>query len=196
MRISKLLAMLLGFGLVRSYVDDPEGGGGNVNPPANTPAPRELFSREYVSEVREEAKTWRLKAQGSEATIKEQAEKIAAAEAAANERVTAAEKAANDRVLRAELKAVAVKAGIVDMDALKLLDLSKVKLNEDGTIEGADALFEEAKKSKPYLFGEPSTSSTQKTPKPVTGEKVDVRKQTPEEYAASKAQYLADARKQ
>jgi hypothetical protein len=65
------------------------------------------------------------------------------------------------RVIRAELKAEAVRAGIVDPDGLKLLDTSNAKLNKDGEVEGADALIAELKRAKPWLFGGfPSSSSS------------------------------------
>jgi len=183
MRISSLLSFLLGahfrFGVTPDDVVVPP-----VVPPVA--APRETFSREYVSEVREEAKAWRIKAQERETALKETSDKLTAADAAANERVTAAEKAANDRVLRAELKAIAVKHGLVDMDGLKLLDLSAVKLLENGDVEGADALFEAAKKSKPYLFGTVAVGTTTPTPTPKDGKAPDVREMNREEYAKAK----------
>ncbi len=36
------------------------------------------------------------------------------------------------RLIRAEMKAEAIRAGMIDLDWLKLLDLSEVKLNERG----------------------------------------------------------------
>lgn len=186
-RLFSLFSLLTG-SYLRMSVDEPGGGGpAPVVPPAPAaPAPRESFSREYVSEVREEAKTWRIKAQERETALKEATDKLTAADTAANERVTAAEKAANDRVMRAELKAVAVKHGLVDMEALKLLDLSAVKLLENGDLEGADALFEAAKKAKPYLFGAVTVGSTGPTPTPKPGTPPDVRGMSREEYAAAK----------
>jgi hypothetical protein len=47
------------------------------------------------------------------------------------------------------LKAAAQRAGMIDLDALKLADLTKVKLNDKGEI---DALIGDLKKSKPHLF--------------------------------------------
>lgn len=159
----------------------PDGGegGGDPTPAATQPTVKTLFSLDYVQELREENKAWRLKAQGFEASsrtyaetadkatndaaaaIKEAAEK---AERTAGERITAAEAAANARIIRADLRTAAVKAGMVDLDGLKMLDASKLKINADGDVEGADALLEEAKKSKPYLFGGGSSSSTAQTP--------------------------------
>ena len=64
------------------------------------------------------------------------------------------------RIVRAELRAEAIKAGLVDPDALKLLDISAVKLNQDGEVESASALIAGFKRAKPYLFGDPSAAST------------------------------------
>jgi hypothetical protein len=140
-----------------------------ATPPA-APAAPETFSREYVSELRGENKGLRLKAQEMEQRAKAAEEaataKATAAEAAAAEAVKTATEAAQTRIMTAELKAAALKAGMIDMDGLKLADLSTVKLNDNGELEGADALMTALKESKPYLFKETkSTSSTGKPPK-------------------------------
>ncbi len=64
------------------------------------------------------------------------------------------------RIVRAELKAEAIRAGIVDPDGLKLLDTSTVKLNGDGEVESASALIADLKRAKPWLFGTSSPAST------------------------------------
>lgn len=161
--------------------------------PANQPAPKpaapaepEHFSRDYVRELREESKTWRQKAQGHETdarTAREAAVK-AATEAAA--KIAEAAAAAEARVIRAEMKALASRAGMVDLDGLKLLDLSAVKLTEAGEVEGADALIEAAKKAKPWLFGAASTSSTTPAPKPGEPKAKLAKDMTPEEFRAAK----------
>lgn len=64
------------------------------------------------------------------------------------------------RIVHAELKAEAIRAGIVDPDGLKLLDTSNAKLNKDGEVEGASILIAELKRAKPWLFGGLSSSSS------------------------------------
>lgn len=147
-------------------------GGGGQTPPAggqgagNTSP--QTFSHEYVRELREENKKWRL--QHEEAATKTKAAEDAATKAAqdAKDATTAAQSAADQRVIRAELKAVAIKAGMVDVDGLKLADLSTIKLDDKGEVEGADALIEALKKAKPYLFGVTQHSSSTGTPPPNT----------------------------
>ncbi len=71
---------------------------------------------------------------------------------------------AHARIVRAELKAEALRAGMVDLDGLKLLDTSAVTLNENGEVEGAEPLMRELRRSKPWLFGAASSSSTAGAP--------------------------------
>ena len=131
----------------------------------------ETFSREYVTELREENKTHRLKNQEAEthkqAALKE-AEEAKAALKKRDEEVEAfkaeTKTSADQRVIRAELKAEAVKAGMIDLDGLKLADLSTITLDDKGDVVGAEALFKALKESKPYLFKAVSTSSTDRTP--------------------------------
>ncbi len=137
-----------------------------VTPPDNANDGKETFSREYVHELREENKGWRLKAQQLE---RERDDHKTAAEKAkldADGLVKSAQTVANDRIVRAELKAAAIKAGMIDLDGLKLADLTKVTLKEDGTVDGADALFEDLKKAKPYLFGSNQNSGNPNNPPP------------------------------
>jgi hypothetical protein len=70
------------------------------------------------------------------------------------------------RVIRAELRAEAVRQGMVDLDGLKLVDLKDVTLDEDGEVKGAATLMREFKRAKPWLFGAASTSSTATPPPP------------------------------
>jgi hypothetical protein len=182
-----------------------------ANEPAATPAPApvptgakrdpDTFSRDYVKDLREELKGWRLTAKDHQTKLEAaeaaraaaeaaMAEKVSAAEAALAEKVSAAEKAANDRILRAELKTAALKAGMVDLDGLKLADLTKVTLDESGEVQGADELMASLKEAKPYLFGQPvqGTSSTAPAPKPG-----DVKPKTAKEMSAEeRARFLRE----
>jgi hypothetical protein len=51
------------------------------------------------------------------------------------------------------LNVAAQKAGMIDLDALALADLSKVTLQDDGSVKGADELMSALRAAKPYLFG-------------------------------------------
>ncbi len=73
---------------------------------------------------------------------------------------------AQNRLIRAELKAEAIRAGMVDLDGLKLLDTSDVKLNDNGEVEGGTALLAGLKRAKPWLFGGMSSSAAANPPRP------------------------------
>lgn len=171
-------------------------GGGTANPPASGGGQQsqqpQTFSAEYVRELRAEAKEWREKFQAlktENATLKQAADQAAKD---AEGKVQAAEKAASDRILQSELKAHAIKAGLVDLDALKLADLSKVKLNDKGDVEGADELFKTLKESKPYLFGQAGNTSTPNNPPPSGSTTFNAKQITdPKQYDAAKAQFLS-----
>jgi hypothetical protein len=159
-------------------------------PAAATPAAEpSTFSVEYVRELRGEAKGWRLKAQELETQAKAAAEAAAKATTEAEGKVTAATKAADERIIRAELKAAAIAAGMVDLDGLKLADLSAVKLDESGNVTGANELMETLKTTKPYLFKAPVTSNTNPegaAPKPGDQKPKAAKEMTAAEYEAAK----------
>lgn len=181
-----------------------EGGGGGRQP--------ETFSREYVIELRNENKGLRLRAQKAEnernlaveksaAEIKAANEKVAAAEKAATdaiaaakteaekastEAIAAAKKETDDRVIRTELRVEATKAGMHDLDGLKLVDASALKIKDDGTVEGVADLMTKLKTDKPYLFGTSrGTTNTDNKPPPKPGQPKNAKDLSPEEYAAA-----------
>ena len=192
------IAMLAGLAVLMEQAPGGDGssggGGGSHTPPTGAqPGAGQTFSAEYVRELRAEAKDWREKFQASEAKVKELSATADQAGKDADAKVKAADKAASDRILQAELKAHALKAGLVDLDGLKLADLSKVKLNDKGEVEGADDLFKGLKESKPYLFGQSGNTSTPNNPPGSTPPgAINARDiKDPAQYAASKAQFLA-----
>jgi hypothetical protein len=143
---------------------------------------KESFSREYVHELREENKSSRLKVQEAEAAARAATEAATNAKAEAEAKSTESHKAADQRVIRAELKLVAKDAGMLDLDDLKLLDLSGMKIDENGEVIGAAELIKKFKEAKPHKFDEvKSTSSTEKTPKKEDVKEKRVSEMTPEE---------------
>jgi hypothetical protein len=88
-----------------------------------------------------------------------------AARAAALERRIAELEATMDaRLIRAELKAEAVRHGMVDLDGLKLVDPAAMTVDEAGEVRGAATVMRDLKRAKPWLFGAASTSSTAAPP--------------------------------
>lgn len=71
---------------------------------------------------------------------------------------------ARAKLIRAELKAEAVRAGMVDLDGLKLVDDAEVQLNDAGEVQDAGALLARLKRAKPWLFGAGASSSAAASP--------------------------------
>jgi hypothetical protein len=102
-----------------------------------------------------------------------------------------------DRLVRSELKAEAVRAGMIDLDGLRLIDLPTLKLNERGEVEGAAVLMQDLRKSKPWLFvaAPQSSSSNPSSPPPVTPPKQKMATEmTDAEYRTARAAILKQRR--
>ena len=63
------------------------------------------------------------------------------------------------RLVQSELKAAAIRAGMVDLDGVKLLDMGQVALTEAGEVADASAVMAALRVAKPWLFGVSSSSS-------------------------------------
>jgi hypothetical protein len=68
------------------------------------------------------------------------------------------------RLVRAELKAEAIRSGMIDLDGLKLMDTTSLLIEKDGTVVGAASLMEQFRKAKPWLFGSNFSSNTATPP--------------------------------
>jgi hypothetical protein len=74
------------------------------------------------------------------------------------------QEAADAKLIRAELKAEALRAGMVDLDGLKLLDTAEIRLTEMGEVADAPVLLSKLKRAKPWLFGTVTSSSAASNP--------------------------------
>jgi multidrug efflux pump subunit AcrA (membrane-fusion protein) len=85
---------------------------------------------------------------------------------AAEARAAEARVSADQRTIQAELRTAAVLAGMIKPDLVKMLDISGVKLGEDGKVIIPETLFEDAKKSDPYMFGNAAAPNHSSNPNP------------------------------
>lgn len=161
------------------------GGSGGGSAPAPAPPAPETFSATYVKELRQESAGYRLRAQEAEKKANEAAEAAKKAAEEATGKIEEASKSAQLRIIKAELKAFAVKAGIVDLDGLAFIDMAKVKLTDAGEIEGADEAIDALRKAKPYLFTK-TTASTERAPPKTPTEHKKVTELSEADYRAEK----------
>lgn len=99
-----------------------------------------------MTEENENIEEWRVRAESAEAALAQVQAQMAA------------------RVAQAELKAEAVRAGMIDLDGLKLIDPASIRMSQDGGIEDAGSLLARMKREKPWLFGVGVSSSAAANP--------------------------------
>jgi hypothetical protein len=94
---------------------------------------------------------------------------------------------ARANLVMSELKAEAVRAGMVDLDGLKLLDSSTLTVGEHGEVTGAAAAIERFRRAKPWLFGGASRAAAAVPPPAQPPRAKNAVDMTPEEYRAARA---------
>jgi hypothetical protein len=104
--------------------------------------------------------------------------------------LAALQKDAGNRVIRAEMKAEAIRAGMIDLDGLKLLDLSRLSLGEDGDVLGGSQAIAQLKRAKPWLFGGTSSSSSVAAPPARSARPKLATEMTEEEYREARSALL------
>jgi hypothetical protein len=109
---------------------------------------------------------------------------------ALEQQLTVVQRDAENRLIRAELKAEAVRAGILDLDGLKLVDTSGVKLNDTGDVEGAPQIIAQLRQAKPWLFGSASSSSIAAPPPAQPPRQKRATDMTEAEWRAARADIL------
>jgi hypothetical protein len=90
------------------------------------------------------------------------------------------------RLVAANLRTEAVRAGMVDLDGLKLVDHSVVRLDGDDKVRGGRKLMEDLRRSKPWLFGIASSSSAAIAPASQPVKQKTAMDMTDDEYAAAR----------
>ncbi len=160
----------------------------NVAPeqkPSDDKAEKNTFTKEYVSELRSEAVSLRKKISEIEEIKKSELEnKEKEISELFDKKISEVGEIYKKEIMVAKLEAHAIKAGIVDVDGIKLADLSKISVDENNKLIGGEELIEELKKTKPYLFLKVGASSTyaKETPKPSDAKPFNAMSATPEEY--------------
>lgn len=99
------------------------------------------------------------------------------------------QKQSDAKLVRAELKVQALRFGMVDLDGLKLLDLSAAKLNDHGEVEDAAQIMTDLKRTKPWLFMSSSSSAAAAPPAQPPRQKM-ATEMTDEEYHVARAALL------
>ncbi len=97
---------------------------------------------------------------------------------------------AESRVVQAEMKIEAMRAGMVDLDGLKFLDLTQARLEDTGGVAGGRELIGQLKRAKPWLFAVPSSSSVARVPPSRPARVKLATEMTDEEYRIARASII------
>jgi hypothetical protein len=91
------------------------------------------------------------------------------------------------RLVVANLRTEAVRAGMIDLDGLRLIDLSAVRLSDDDRVIGGRKLMDDLRRTKPWLFGVASSSSAAIAPASHPVRQKTALEMTEAEYTAARA---------
>lgn len=116
---------------------------------------------------------------------------VEGSEEAAAVRVLEEVAALRARLVQAELRTEAVRAGMVDLDGVRLLDVSGLVLGPDG-VEGAGELIARMREAKPWLFGRGgvSSSSAGRAPAAAAPKARTAMEMSEDEWRAARAELL------
>lgn len=167
-----------------------------ASPPEAGELPREIS--DYERKLRREVVRYREQARIA------QSEREIACAAAARERddaIAAAQENARSRVLQAELKTLAIRSGIVDLDGLRLAELDTLSINDAGEVQGAEEVIAALRQRKPYLFSvekgslaSGTTAQLQRPPSPAQPSVVDARSLSREAWHAERERLIGRPR--
>lgn len=90
------------------------------------------------------------------------------------------------RLIAANLRTEAVRAGMIDLDGLKLVDLSGVHLDDDDKVVDGRRIMADLRRNKPWLFGVASTSSAAVAPASQPVRQKTAMDMTDEEYVVAR----------
>jgi hypothetical protein len=106
------------------------------------------------------------------------------------QKLTTLEASTRERLIQAELKTEAIRAGMIDLDGLKLADPSALTLDESGMVSGAASLLRDLRRAKPWLFGTGGSSSTAATPPAQPPRAKAATEMSHDEWQAARAELL------
>nr|WP_294527318.1 hypothetical protein [uncultured Rhodopila sp.] len=105
----------------------------------------------------------------------------------ANDQVKRLRAEYESRLVAANLRTEAVRAGMIDLDGLKLVDLSAVTLDANDKVVDGRKIMDGLRREKPWLFGAKSSSSAAAAPASQPVRQKTALEMSDEEYAAARA---------
>jgi stage V sporulation protein SpoVS len=97
---------------------------------------------------------------------------------------------AGAQLVQGELKAEAIRAGMVDMDGLKLIDPAALLIGQDGEFRDAAEIIAKLRRDKPWLFGATNSSSAATVPAPAPARRKLATDMSLDEWRLARAELL------
>ncbi len=106
------------------------------------------------------------------------------------QRIAQLETDSRRRLVHAELKSEALRAGMIDLDGLKLVDIAQVELDPTGEVKGAATLMRDMRRNKPWLFGGDNSSAPATPPLAHASKARNATEMTDAEWRAARAELV------
>jgi hypothetical protein len=101
-----------------------------------------------------------------------------------------ARESSDARSIQSELRAEALRRGMVDLDGLKLIESGQISIDADGNVLGVTAVMAKLRRDKPWLFGAPSSSSVAGVPAVAPARTKLATEMTLQEWRVARAELL------
>lgn len=98
--------------------------------------------------------------------------------------------ALRSKLVQAELRTAAARAGMIDLDGVKLVDTASLAVNEAGELQGAPEVMVRLRQEKPWLFGRGSSSSPAVAPRATPPRAKTAMDMSVDEWRVARAELL------
>jgi len=98
--------------------------------------------------------------------------------------------ALRSKLVQAELRTAAARAGMIDLDGVKLVDTASLAVNDAGELQGAPEIMARLRQEKPWLFGRGSSSSPAVAPRATPPKAKTAMDMSVDEWRVARAELL------
>ncbi len=94
------------------------------------------------------------------------------------------------KLVQAELRTAAARAGMIDLDGVKLVDTAGLAVNEAGELPDGAEIMQRLRQEKPWLFGRSSSSSPAVAPRASPPKAKTAMEMSVDEWRVARAELL------